>query len=97
MPPKLKLDKIESDFTKVKERILEINQLTMDEIKQLIETPLASLIQIDMFLKQWMKIKKKEIISLICKVELHLENSQFKDIQDLMDAFSKWHSALGKS
>ena len=51
MPPKLKLEQIESDFTKVKEQILEITQLTMDEIKQWIETPLASLMKIDMFFK----------------------------------------------
>ena len=74
-----------------------ITKLTMEEMKQLIERPLASLMQIDMFLKEWMKIKKNEIDSLICKVESNLENVEFKGIQDLMDAFSKWRSALGKS
>ena len=97
MPPKLKLEEIESDFDKTKEQILEITQLTMEEIKQLIKRPLASLMRIGLFLKEWTKIKKKEIASLICKVELHLENAQFKDIQNLMDAFVKWRSALGKS
>ena len=97
MPLKLKLEQIENDFAKVKEKILEITQLTMDEIKKCIETPLSSLMRIDIFLKEWTKIKKKDIDSSICKSELHLENAQLKDIQDLMDAFSKWHSALGKS
>ena len=94
MPPKFKLEKIEANFTKVKEHILEITQLTMEEIKQLIERPLASLMWIDMFLKEWMKIKKKEIASLICKAEFHLENAQFKDIQDFMDSFVCWGSDL---
>ena len=97
MPLKFKLEQIEHDFPKVKEQILEITQLSMDEIKQWIETPLASLMRIDLFLKEWAKIKKKEIASLICKAELHLEHAQFRDIQDLMDAFSKWRSTLGKS
>ena len=43
MPPKLELEQIKNEFSKFKEQILEITQLTMDEIKQLIETPLASL------------------------------------------------------
>ena len=52
---------------------------------------------IDLFLKEWAKIKKNDIASLICKAEVHLEHAQFRDIQDLMDAFSKWRSALEKS
>ena len=68
----------------------------MEEIKQLIELPLASLMRIDLFLKEWTKINKKEIAYLIRKAELHLENAQFKDIQDLMDSFVKWSSALRK-
>ena len=76
---------------------MEITQLIMEEIKHLTETALASLMWIDMFLKEWMKIKKNEIDSLICKAESNLENVEFKGIQDLMDAFSKWRSALGKS
>ena len=97
MPPKLKLEQIESDFAKVKEKILEITQLSMDEIKQWIEIRLASLMKIDLFLKEWVKIKKKNIASLICKVELHFEHAQFQDIQDPMDAFAKGQSSLGKS
>ena len=97
IPPKLNMEQSESDFSKVKEKIQEINHLILDEIKQWIETPFASLMRIDLFLKEWAKIKKKEIASLICKAELHLEHAQFRDIQDLMDAFSKWRSTLGKS
>ena len=72
MPPILKLEQIESDFAKTKEKILEITQLTMEETKQLIERAPYSLMRIDLFLKEWTKIKKNEIASLICKAELHL-------------------------
>ena len=95
-PPKLKLEQIQSDSAKTKEQILELTQLTVEEIKHWVETPLNSLIRIDLFLKEWKKIKKNKITSLICKAELHLDNAQFKDIQDLMDAFSKWCFSLGK-
>ena len=67
MPLKLKLEQIESDFAKTKDQIVEITQLAMQEIKQLIERPLGSLMRIDLFIKEWTKIKKKEISSLICK------------------------------
>ena len=59
MTPKLKLEQIESDFAKVKEKILEITQLSMDEIKQWNETPITSSMRIVMFIKEWVKIKKK--------------------------------------
>ena len=94
---KLKLEQFERDFAEVKEWIMQMNKLTMEEMRHWIETPLASLMRIDLFLKQWAKIKEKDITSLTCKVELHLENAQFKDIQDLMDAYAKWHSALSQS
>ena len=75
---------------------MEMNQLTVEEIKHWIETPLTSLMRIDLFLKEWEKIKKKEITSLTCKAQLYLETSQFNDIQDLMDDYSKWRSILSK-
>ena len=96
MPLKYKLEHIQSGSTKEKEQILEMTQLAMEEMKCWVKKPLSSLIRIDLFLKEWKKIKKNKITSLICKAELHLENAQFKDIKDLMDSFSNWHSALGK-
>ena len=51
MPPKLKLKKIERDFVESKECIMQMTQLTMEEIMYWIETPLTSLIMIDIFLK----------------------------------------------
>ena len=68
----------------------------MEEMRHWIETPLTSLMRIDHFLKEWVKIKKKDNTSLICKAQLYLENAQFTDIQYLMDAYAKWRSALGK-
>ena len=61
-----------------------------------IETPLASLMRIGIFLKEWEKIKKKDITSLTCKSQLHIETAKFNDIQDLMDSYANWHSALAK-
>ena len=90
LPPKLQLEHIESEFTIAKEGIQKINELHLDQIKESIEAPLTSLIKINLFLQKWGKIKKKEIASLICNVELHLEHAQYQDIQDLLDAFSKW-------
>ena len=96
MPLKLKLEHIERDFAEVKEWIMQMNQLIMEEIMHWIETPLTSLMRIDLFLKEWAKINKKDITSLTCKSQLHLKTAQFNDIQDLMDAYAKWHSTLSK-
>ena len=96
MPLKLKLEQIERDFVEVKERIMQMNQLTVEEMRHWIETPLASLMKIDLFFKECGKIRKRDIASLICKAQVHLENARFKDIQDLMDAYAKWRSVLGK-
>lgn len=92
MPPKLKLEQIEREFAEVKEQIMQMTQLTVEEIRHWIETPLASLTRIDFFLKEWAKIKTKDIASLTCKAQLHLETAKFNDIQDLMNAYAKWLS-----
>ena len=63
--PKIQLENIESDFTKDKERIQDIIQLHLDQIKECIEAPLTSLMRIDLFLSEWKNIKKKEIASVI--------------------------------
>ena len=96
MPPKHKREHIERDFAKEKEQIMEMTQLTVEEIKHWIEIPITALMRIDLFLKEWAKIKKKEVASLTCKAQLHLETAQFNDIQDLMDAHAKWHSFTSK-
>ena len=75
---------------------MQMTRLTMEDIRHWIEKPLTSVMRIDLFLKEREKIEKNDILSLTCKSQLHLENAQFKDIQDLMDAYSKWRSALGK-
>ena len=97
MPLKLKLEQIKSDLEKAKEQNQEISQLHLDEIKEWIEAPITSYMRIDLFLQEWGKVEKRGIGSLICKVELHLEHSQYHDIKDLLDVFSKWQSTLGKA
>ena len=96
MPPKLKLDQTERESTKEKEKIMDITQLTMQDTKRYIETHLASLMNIDLFLKEWVKIKKNDITSLICKAQLHLKIAQFNNIQYLMDAYAECCFSLGK-
>ena len=87
LPPKLELENVEIDFSNYKEHIQEIDHLHQAEIKD----------HIDLFLQEWGKVKKREIGYLICKDELHLEHAQYRDIQDLLDSFSKWQSSHGKS
>ena len=67
------------------------------EIKNLIESPIASDMNINIFLREWENVKKREIESLTCKAYLQLEHAQYQNIEYFLDVFCKWQSALGKS
>ena len=74
MPLKLKLEQIERDFLKTKKQIQQIDHLHLAEIKDWIESPLSSQMRINLFLREWEKVKKREIESLIFKAQLQLEH-----------------------
>ena len=55
---KLQLEQVEQHFDAAKEQIQQINQLMMQEIKRWIEIPHASMAQIQVYLKEWKKVKR---------------------------------------
>ena len=61
MHPKLKLENIEMDFLETKEWIQKIDHLDLVQIKEWIESPLTSQMKIKLFLREWEKVKKREI------------------------------------
>ena len=75
--PKLQLEQVGRHFDVAKELIQQINWLMMQEIERWIEVPHASISQIHVFMKEWKKIKKREISSQICKMEIHLSHAHF--------------------
>ena len=75
--PKLQLEKLEQHFDTDKELIHQINLITMQEMKIWIEAPHASITRIQAFVKKWKNIKKREISSHICKMEVHLRHAHF--------------------
>ena len=96
MPLNINMEHIERDISKPKDHIHQIDDLHMAEIQDWIESHLTSQMRINLFLREWEKVKKREIESLICKAQLQLEHAQYKDVVDLLDSFSKWQSTLGK-
>ena len=75
--PKRHLEQVEKQFDDTKELIQQISQLTVQEIEKWIEAPHASIARIQLFIKEWKKIKKEDISSQICKTEFQLRNAHF--------------------
>ena len=92
--PKLHLEEVEKQFDGTKELIQQISQLTVQEIEKWIEVPHASIAQIKLFIKEWRKIRREEISSQICKNDIQLRNAHFQEVDDILDLFFKWSSAL---
>ena len=69
----------------------------MQEIKKWIEAPHASIARIQLFIKEWKKMREEEISSQICKNKIQLRNAHFQEVDDIMDLFSKWRSTLEKT
>ena len=88
LPPRILIEWVEGEFLK-KEKIEQLNHVHIAQIKELIESPINSQMRINLFLREWDKVKKREIESLICKAQLQLEHAQYQDIVDLLDVFSK--------
>ena len=97
MPPKVNMEHIERDISKSKEHIQEIDHLHLAEIKDWIESPLTSQMKINLFLWEWEKVKERQIEALVCEAQLQLKFVEYRDIADLLYAFYKWQSALGKA
>ena len=95
--PKLQLEQVERYFDDDNELIQQINILMMQEIKRWIKVPHALMAQIQVFMKEWKKNKKREISSQICKIEIHLRHAHFQDINEIKDLYAKWRSTLGQS
>ena len=97
IPPKIKLEEIEEIFIAVKEKIQGVTHITLQEITSWIEIPSLAMVKIQVYLGEWKKVKEREITSQILRVEVHLKQSKYQDIDFLMDLDAKWHSALGQT
>ena len=95
--PKLQLEQVERYFDDDNELIQQINILMMQEINRWIKVPHALMAQIQVFMKEWKKIKKMDISSQICKMEIHWRHAHFQEVDELMDLYAKWCSTLGQS
>ena len=93
----LHLEQVEKQFDDLKELIQQISQLTVQEIEKWMKAPHASTARIQVFIKEWKKMREEEISSKICKTEIQLRNAHFQEVHDIMDLFSKWCSTLGKT
>ena len=94
--PEIQLEQVEQHFDVAKEQIQQINQLTLQEIERWIENPYSLMALIQVYLKEWKKLKKKEITSQIYKTKIHLKHSHFQEIDELMNLHAKWRFALAK-
>ena len=75
--PKLKLEEVGQSFGAVKEKIQGVNQLTLQEIMNWIETPNSAMVRIHVYLAEWKKVKKREITSQILSAEMHFDQAKY--------------------
>ena len=61
LPPKIKLEKVEREFSKTKEWIEKLYHIHVAEIKEWILSPLTSQMRINIFWHEWEKVKKRDI------------------------------------
>ena len=73
MPPNLKMEQTERDFSETKDHIKKSDHLHMADIKDRTDSSLTSQMRINLFLREWNKVKEREIESLIFKSQLQLE------------------------
>ena len=80
LPPKIFIEQDEREHLKSKECIEHINCIHVEEIKEMIESPITSVMRINFFLRGWEKESKREIESFTRKSQLKLEHDQYQDI-----------------
>ena len=66
----------------------------VQEIDKQMKAPHASIVRIKVLIKQWKKMREEEISSKICKTEIQLRNAHFQEVDEILDLFGKWCSAL---
>ena len=93
----LHLEQVEKWFDDSKELIQQISQLMTQEIEKQIEVPHASIARIILFIKEWKKMTRVEILLQSCKSDIQLRNANFQEVNDILDIFSKWCSSLDQS
>ena len=86
------LEQVEKQFDDSKEFIQQISQLTVQEIEKWMKAPHASIVRIQVFIKQWKKMREEEISS-----EIQLRNAHFQEVDDILELFGKWCSALAET
>ena len=67
LPPNIMMERVEEECSKSKEKIEYLDHVHIAQIKELIESPITLQMRINLFLREWEKVKKMEIESLICK------------------------------
>ena len=65
--PKIKLEEVGRSFVTIKEKIQGVTQLTLQETTIWIETPNSVIVRIQVYLGEWKKVKKREIMSQILR------------------------------
>ena len=97
LPPKIMIEQIEEKYLKSKDHIEQLGHIDITQIKELIQSLIASKIKINLFLREWENVKKSEIEALSCKAQLKLEHAQYQYIEYFLDVFIKWKFVLGKN
>ena len=91
-PPNLMLADVEQQFNDLKHKINQLKKVQLQYVRYFIEISSLQSFQANEFLQDWSRMRRKEIISSLCKT--HLEHDKYSDVDELLDVFSWWNTFL---
>ena len=93
--PKLTTEQVERRRDEAKEKIQELDHITIEDVDQLIWKPIALKGRIHIYLHIWHKLANNEIETYRCDSQLGFESANYPNIAELLEIWNRWRDFLG--
>ena len=94
-PPRLMIEQVEHQQDQAKEKIQELDHLTIEDVDQLIRQPLSIKGNIQIYNCIWHKLSKNEMENYKCDAQLGFETVNYPNIEELLGIWKRWRDFLG--
>ena len=89
-PPKLMIEQVEHRRDEAKEKIQELNHISIEDMDQLIIQPLDIKGNIHIFFFIWHKLAKNEMENFKCGAQLGFKSTNYPNIDKLLEIWIRW-------
>ena len=79
----------------MKEKIKELDHVSIDDVDRLIKQPFAVEGNIHIYIHFWHKVSKNEIEDHKCNAQIGIESTSYPDIEELLHIWKIWIYFLG--